>query len=574
VKHGLALVLGLALLAHGVGLRNGFVYDDHRFVLENRALSTATVSQLVLDPAVQTSDEDRDIYRPLRTLGFAFDLRRWGAEPFGFHLHSIIAHLVTVALAFLCLRRLLPTDSGAPALLGATMLAIHPLGVEAVGWVTSRGDVYALGLALAALWAATLAESSDHSRAKRISLDAATLLLAVLATMGKESALWLPAVAAARILLLHRGRWVGVCALGLGVGLALVLRQWVLSNLSPVQTTPHGGTWFSQVGWGLYGTGRTMGSLVLPTGLSVEYAQHEWVAGGSVWFRLPTLAAIVVVALAAGLRRRAPLAAFALTWMLFAYLPSSSLLVTLRSLVNDRAAYPMLPALGVLIALPLGAHRGALRLALLGAALLLIPLSIQRTEVFRDDRSLWLDVVEKQPRSMRAYLGLAATVPDDDPDAREQLLRTAVAAAPTGTLLEGIARSRLGDFLLGIRNEPERAMPELIRALDVMRHRRERQRPGAEEAITAGALAEAMLLVGQYERSDALLAEVLSEQPGLLMLHVKRGALGLLRHTRTLEPAALDAVQQAIDDARAIQPDHPLVRALAQRLAERRASAD
>lgn len=574
MKHGLAVVLGLALLAHGAGLRNGFVYDDHRFVLENRALSTASVSELVLDPAVQTSDEDRDIYRPLRALGFAFDARRWGAEPFGFHLHSIIAHLLAVAVAFACLRRLVPSETDAPALLGAAMLALHPVGVEAVGWITSRGDVYALGLAMGALWAATLSESPDCSRRRRIGLDAATVLLALLATMGKESALWLPAVAASRILLLRTGRWAGVFALGLGVAAAMLLRQWALSNLSPVQTTPHGGSWFSQVGWALYGTGRTLGSLALPTDLSVDYAQHGWIAGGPVWFRLPTLAAIAVVGLVVGLRRRAPLAAFALAWMLLAYLPSSSLLVTLRSLVNDRAAYPMLPALGILVALPLGARRGALRVALLGLAVLLVPLSIQRTGVFLDDRTLWLDVVEKQPLSMRAYLGLAATVPDHDPDAREELLRTAVAAAPTGTLLEGIARSRLGDFLLGVRHAPDRAMPELIRALDVMRHRRERPRPGAEEAVTAAALAEAMVLVGQYERSDALLAQVLSEQPGLLMLHVKRGALGLLRHERTSDPAALDAVQTAVDDASAVQPDHALVQALAQRLAERRAKGN
>jgi hypothetical protein len=574
VKHGLAVVLGLALLAHGVGLRNGFVYDDHRFILENHALATASVSELVLDPATQTSDEDRDIYRPLRALGFALDMRRWGSEPFGFHLHSLIAHLVTVGLAFACLRRLVPSESDAPALLGAGMLAMHPLGVEVVGWVTSRGDVYALGLALAALWVATLAEAPDRSRARRGALDAATLLLALLATMGKESALWLPAVAAGRILLLRNGRWAGVCALALGVGAALVLRQWALSNLSPVQTTPHGGTWFHQAGWALYGTGRTFGSLALPTGLSVEYAQHGWVAGGSVWVRLPTLAALAVIGLAVGLRRRAPVAAFALAWMLFAYLPSSSLLVTLRSLLNDRAAYPMLPGLGVLLAVPLGAHRGALRAALLGAAVVLVPLSIQRTGVFLDDRSLWLDVAEKQPLSMRAYLGLAAAVPDDDPDAREQLLRTAVSAAPTGTLLEGIARGRLGDFLLGVRGAPDLAMPELIRALDVMRHRRERNRPGADEAVTASALAEAMALTGQYERSDALLMEVLREQPGRLMLHVKRGALGLFRHEQTGDPVALDVVQAAVTDATVVQPDHPLVQALARRLAERRALGD
>jgi hypothetical protein len=260
--------------------------------------------------------------------------------------------------------------------------------------------------------------------------------------------------------------------------------------------------------------------------------------------------------------------------MLLAYLPSSSLMVTLRSLVNDRAAYPMLPALGVLIALPLGARRGALRVALVGCLLILVPLSIQRTAVFLDDRALWMDVVQKQPASVRAYLGLAVTTPDGDLDSRERLLRGAVAAAPQGSLLEGLARNRLGDFLLGVRNDPERALPELHRALDLLRHRREGTAPGAEEIVAVSSLSEALAVLGHYEQSDELIALALQEQPGLLMLHIKRGALGLLRYERTSDPAALDVVQQAVDGGRALQPDHPLVGALASRLAERRAAGN
>ena len=77
----LAALVGLALLAHGLGLRNGFVYDDHRFVQNNPALAGASVRQLLLDPAAQTSDSDRDVYRPLRALGHALDARAWGQDP-------------------------------------------------------------------------------------------------------------------------------------------------------------------------------------------------------------------------------------------------------------------------------------------------------------------------------------------------------------------------------------------------------------------------------------------------------------------------------------------------------------
>ena len=83
--------------------------------------------------------------------------------------------------------------------------------------------------------------------------------------------------------------------------------------------------------------------------------EAAWAAAGSVWGHLSTWVGIaaVVATLALFVRRRAPTATFGAAWLLLAYLPSSSLLVTLRTLVNDRALYPALPAAGLLAGLAL-----------------------------------------------------------------------------------------------------------------------------------------------------------------------------------------------------------------------------
>jgi len=569
VKHPLTWLLVLALLAHGSGLANGFVYDDHRFVVNNAALRDADISALVLDPATQTTDGDRDVYRPLRTLGHAWDMRHWGPRPFGFHLHSLLVHLANVALGYVLLSRWLPSPSQAAALLGATVLAVHPLGVEVVGWISSRGDLYALAFALSALLCADRAgpaRTSTGRRAAFMAWLAAAAACAALATMGKESAAWIVPVGWLAWRWLGRLSGASVLALCLGVGAALLLRQIALDNLSPSQTTPHGGNAFTQVGWALYGTGRTLFALVWPTGLSAEYPQARWALGPPVWIAWPTWLAAAAIAGVVLLRRgRQPAAAFLLAWLLLAWLPSSSLLVTLRSLVNDRGSYPCLLAAGALAGVMLSRHTP--RAALLGSAalaLILVPLSMQRTAVFHDDASLWSGVLQVDPLSVRAHLGLA--VASDDPEVQRSEFSRALAVAIPGTRLAGVASARYGDFLLRQGDDASVALPLLQQSLAVQRQQRDRAAPGPDEAATAASLAECLLLAGQPEASDQVMQEAILEQPTLIMLHVKRTALLLFRAERDKDPAAAHQAMLALAGAVALDPGHPMVGALRQRL--------
>ncbi|HEX5011851.1 MAG TPA: hypothetical protein VFY71_15770, partial [Planctomycetota bacterium] len=331
MSRSLLAVLLLALLAHGAGLRNGFVYDDHRFINNNQRLPDASLREVLLDVSTHTADSDRDVWRPLRVLGHQIDLAT-GLGPFAFHLHSLLAHLGAVALGWLLLRRLLPGDSQAPALLGATLLAVHPLGVEVVGFLSSRGDEYALAAGCAALLAALRADRATSPGA-RAGWLAAAAGCAFLALLGKESAVWVPLLGLLAWRLLARPRLLPVLAVGAGVAGGLALRQVALAGLSPLQTVPHGGDAVAQAGWALYGTGLTLAHAAWPATLSVDYVQDAWVDGPTPWVRPLALLALGLIGLAFALRRRQPVVALLVGWMLIAWLPSSSLLVTLRSLV-------------------------------------------------------------------------------------------------------------------------------------------------------------------------------------------------------------------------------------------------
>ncbi|MDG2149069.1 MAG: tetratricopeptide repeat protein [Planctomycetota bacterium] len=560
----LAALILLAILAHALSLSGGFVYDDHRFVEQNPALGEVTLGDAVLDASTHTSDRDRDVYRPLRLISHAWDARHWGLDPFGFHVHSLVLHVLNVILAFFVLRHLLAPEGTTPAILGAGLLAVHPLGVEVVGWISSRGDLYALGFGLLALGLAT---GWWKSRAALVG----AALAAFLATMAKESAAILPVVAWLHGVLLRRtprdtghfrnlraGPWVML----VGVGACFVLRQIAVSGASPVQTAPHGGDLLSQAGWALFGLSRTLGALVFPTGLSVEYPQDTWALDPlPIWLRPTTLLGLLAIVTPFAFARRGhPRAAFLSAWVLLAYLPSSSLLVTLRELVNDRAAYPMLPAAGALLGLACRGRRPLAWCLLLCLGLPLALASSARSTVFRNDKTLWTDVLVHHQDSVRAHLGLAELA-TEEPSQRFHLTRAAENSRP-GSKLQAIAMSRLGEHLLLQTNDPPQAIPVLEQAWAASKHWEGRDRTAPKSRALAAALAQALEEVGRSNEAEVVLSTAISEAPEPTMLLVKRVQIRLVRALRSGDASDVTDLMESIEDAERRAPNHPLVQPL------------
>lgn len=106
-----ALVALLALAAYLPSLSGGFVSDDARFIVDNEAvheLSPARAWSYFANPEAQAT-VGHDIYRPLRTLGFAIDWTVSGGSPLFFRIRSLAWF---VALSLLALYRRLEPDGG------------------------------------------------------------------------------------------------------------------------------------------------------------------------------------------------------------------------------------------------------------------------------------------------------------------------------------------------------------------------------------------------------------------------------------------------------------------------------
>lgn len=146
---GLVALLAVTAFAYAPSLDGPFVLDDWGSVEGNARLRQPDALRW---PAIA---DLLGTGRPLTGLTFALDLRAAGPVPRRFRLVGLGLHLAAVAAAFAWLGRLL-SRAGHPrarsiALVVAALFALHPIQVDAVGYVSQRAEVLSALLALVAL---------------------------------------------------------------------------------------------------------------------------------------------------------------------------------------------------------------------------------------------------------------------------------------------------------------------------------------------------------------------------------------------------------------------------------------
>ncbi|MHC4470107.1 MAG: hypothetical protein ACYTDY_02790 [Planctomycetota bacterium] len=383
-----ALIAALAFAAYLPSLFGGFVYDDDRFVEQNPAVHSLTPANAVryfTDPRTLAAVGHEGIYRPVRTLDFAIDWAISGGRPWFFHLRNVLYHVLGSLLALAVLRRLLEEDG--PALFGALVFALHPVNVESVAWITSRGDVLLVVTFLLALLL--------HLEGRRV--GAALVLL--LALFSKESAVVFPAAA----LLVdafrkERLRWVWYGIYG-GIAAGYVV-FWFLflggGTVLGVGHLPHfwGGSYGANLLTMAKGFLYYAKLIVLPTQLVIDYhvpPTPRLDAGAAVAIVL--LLSLALAALLASRRSR-----FAALWFFATILPVSNLIRPIGIPTAERFLY--LPLLGVaLFAGPLLFSRWRLAAVAVGC---LFVLTFARSIDWRSDDALWdaADRVAVTPRGL------------------------------------------------------------------------------------------------------------------------------------------------------------------------------
>ncbi len=394
------LLASVVLLVLWPVSRNGFVFDDNLYLLDNPAVRGG-LSWSGLRWAFTTMHAAN--WHPLTWLAHQEDVSLFGLDPRGHHLVSLALHAVNTVLLFLLLQAM--TGACWRSAVTALLFGIHPLHVESVAWVSERKDVLAglFGLLTLMAWLRYLRRPATGSY----------LLLCGAFVLGLLSKPMLVTIPALLLVLdawplgrmLHGGRGIrrpGERPTGLLMEKAPLIALAAASAAVTFWAQYRGGAvhtldyipWSTRVGNALISLVAYLLKVGWPVGLAVYYPHPGTVR------LLPALAAGLALGAVSWIvfRRRAdqPWLAAGWVWYLVGLMPVIGLVQVGTQAMADRYTY--LPLIGIFVAVvwlaaDLAADRAVLRglLPMLAAAILLVLGLVSRAQVgyWRDDSTLF-----------------------------------------------------------------------------------------------------------------------------------------------------------------------------------------
>ena len=458
----LAAVL-LACVAYFNALDNPFVYDDHDTVIGNRSLTDLSNLRFIL---VYTP------FRPLVNVSYAFDRWLWDFRPIGYHLTNVVLHVLVVVLLYTWIRRVIEdsgsgTDSSGPAFVGAACFAVHPLQTEAVGYISGRSEVMCAVFFLSAL---LLSRRAIAGR-RRVSV-ALGMACGILALASKETAIALPIVFLAYDWFLRPGTddirvrrlWrVCVPAIVMFAIVGLYRLSMLKISFSGLSTAVVNAETQAIVVW------RYVRLLAWPYGQSIMHSVHRAASVVDPLAIIAVIAILLVIALAARIRRSHPVIALGIVWF-FAVLAPSSSFVPLREGMAEHRVY--LASAGFFTAVA-GAVQTWWRrseerswLPRLAVAVLLVVLCVlttRRNEVWSSPVTLWTEATLHAAGMWEPHYALADSLREQGRcDAAISEYRKVVALRP----VHRDAHTNLG-ICLAQSGQPEEAERAFRQALAI-----------------------------------------------------------------------------------------------------------
>ncbi len=367
-----AIVLAVTFVAYMGTLRYDFVYDDVHVIVENGSVHSWRFTPRYFTEHLWFFEPGMtNYYRPIFLVWLVLNHTLFGLNPIGYHLTTVLAHLVVTLLVFHLTRRL--TGDLATAAIASLLFGLHPAHIEGVAWVSGVSEPL-LAIFFSGSFLCYLRYRDPDAGRGRGWLVAA-LALAALAVFEKETGIVLPLMIFAYELIFNTGREgragedegfmrsAPMRHLGQALGrslpfvavtvLYLIARVIALGAIgrtkTPLSLATLVFTWPSLL-WSY------VKILAWPVGLSAFYDTPYVLRPGVLDVYLP-LAAIAVAGCAVWwLVPKTPAGRFALVWLILPIVPLLNLTVFgLGELVHDRYVY--LPSVGFVLIVALAVRR-------------------------------------------------------------------------------------------------------------------------------------------------------------------------------------------------------------------------
>lgn len=400
----IAVLLFAAAIAYLPALSGPFLFDDRS--LERFLSAPAPLSALF-----------QRLARVVTALSHLAEARLFGLNPAGFHGTNILLHLLNGLLVWRILETLLARRgpvSGMDrfaAAAAAGLYLLHPIGSEAVAYISSRSELLCVFFSYSAFY---LFLGSREGQPMGLGRAIAVMILLGLGVLSKEPAVAMVGVFVAFDLLDGErpslrpllGRWklyVPLLAGGAMVALRLyrtLSREGSAGVSSKNAPLDYLLTQFEVI-WQYFRL------ILVPAGQNLDHAWPVTKAPGGVWtwLGLAALGALVYAAWRA--RRRYSLAVFGLLFLLILLTPTSSI-VPIDDAMAERRLYLGFAGVSMIAAEFVRRLRPSMAVYAAAGAVLLILASLtwRRAELYTAAIPMWEDSVAANPRNSRAWFHL------------------------------------------------------------------------------------------------------------------------------------------------------------------------
>jgi len=510
--------------------------DDDIYITDNPLL------QHGISPADAFTSDYAEVWIPATWLSFMTDRALQGPGPAGYHRTNLVLHIINVLLVgMLCLRLLNNRWAAAAA---AGIFAVHPLGVEAVCWVTARKDLLSGTFALGAM-VIHVAGNGRRNTARTV----VVLLLALLAMLAKPAMVVLPAWlvladAWRSTTTGQRLRTALTRAWGTKLAIVLAAAPVAVVTIRLAKGTEYGlrtqdGLWerMGQAGFMILAW---LGRILWPRGLAPIYPPASWEQPAGVLL----VSVVMVLALTMGallLARQRPLLTWGWLWFLVGVAPAVGIVRGGQLLMSDRYLY--LPLLGIVVFAvcvlqKLAGRRPGLLKPLAAAALVVIlALAVaghRQAGLWRDPLLLWEHTLDVTTDNATAHTNYAVVLnANGRPDEALAHLETSLRIAP-----HSLAHYNAGNIL--------NAQGRLDEAVVHFRAARRRNPERLEFCLNLGAL---LARTGRTEEALEVLRDAIRRHPQSAPANYNLGLVHWLRGSRS-------AAQEAWRRALVLDPGH------------------
>jgi len=149
----ISLLIFITIIVYVNSLKNDFVYDDRSLITENYLFKYHLNTKTFFSEDYFRYTQELT-YRPLCTLSFVIDYLLWGLNPVGYHLQSLLWHILNVVLVYIFTSLIVQgmtsetsisnrynfSNGNLISFFSALLFAVHPINTEAVIPITFRED--------------------------------------------------------------------------------------------------------------------------------------------------------------------------------------------------------------------------------------------------------------------------------------------------------------------------------------------------------------------------------------------------------------------------------------------------